>query len=106
LDNVLHLKAKVCFVVQFACTRLAFISLGGLNHVYIEFYTLESNWILVALAFIDIIWLTNLFNFLDGIDGYIRTEAIFVGDSAFILFNDSLGMLFAVVVLGFLFWNW
>ncbi len=57
-------------------------------------------------AFIGIICLTNLFNFLDGIDGYISTEVIVVDVSTFILFDDSLAILLAVMVLGFLFWNW
>jgi Fuc2NAc and GlcNAc transferase len=70
------------------------------------FFALLNSWILTPLAFIGIIWLTNLFNFLDGIDGYISTEIIFIGVVAFILFNDILALLIAVIVLGFLFWNW
>jgi UDP-N-acetylmuramyl pentapeptide phosphotransferase/UDP-N-acetylglucosamine-1-phosphate transferase len=106
LDDVLHLTAKIRFFVQFVCAGLALLFLGGLGHADLGFYTFESSWILTPLAFIGIVWLTNLFNFLDGIDGYISTEVIFVGISAFILFDDNLSLLLAVVVLGFLLWNW
>jgi UDP-N-acetylmuramyl pentapeptide phosphotransferase/UDP-N-acetylglucosamine-1-phosphate transferase len=106
LDDILHLKAKTRFFIQFLCSGLALFFLGGLNLIDLGFYSFENRWILTPLAFIGIIWFTNLFNFLDGIDGYISTEVIFIGVAAFLLFNDFTALLLAAIVLGFLFWNW
>jgi UDP-N-acetylmuramyl pentapeptide phosphotransferase/UDP-N-acetylglucosamine-1-phosphate transferase len=61
---------------------------------------------LTSFVLIAIVWLINLFNFLDGIDGYLSAEETFLGFSIFILFRDNIGLLLAASVLGFLFWNW
>ena len=53
-----------------------------------------------------IIWFINLYNFLDGINGYAGSEAVFLALAAFILFSGNHFLVLAVAVLGFLFWNW
>ncbi|MBK7710185.1 MAG: hypothetical protein IPJ37_03915 [Bacteroidales bacterium] len=58
------------------------------------------------IALVAIIWSINLFNFLDGIDGYISMEAIYIGISIFALTGDHTGLLLAFSILGFLIWNW
>jgi Fuc2NAc and GlcNAc transferase len=80
--------------------------LGGLQNLQFTIYNLQLPLLFTPLAFIAIIWSINLFNFLDGIDGYISTELIFIGISIFILTGDSIGILLAVSVGGFLIWNW
>ena len=68
----------------------------------------------LALLTVYALWLLNLFNFMDGIDGLAAAEAVFVctaaallallngGSSHFILFC----LLTAAACLGFLCWNW
>jgi Fuc2NAc and GlcNAc transferase len=72
-------------------------------------------WVCVsrAVAFIGLIWLTNLFNFMDGIDGLAGTEAVCVsGFGAVLLFLNGLpdyarlSWMLAAASLGFLVWNW
>lgn len=53
-----------------------------------------------------IVWFINLYNFLDGIDGYAGSEALFLSVAAFALFGDSVFVVLGVCVLGFLLWNW
>jgi len=53
-----------------------------------------------------IVWFINLYNFLDGIDGYAGSEAIFLSIAAFMLFGGNHFLVLAVAVLGFLVWNW
>ena len=53
-----------------------------------------------------IIWFINLYNFLDGINGYAGSEAIFLALAGFILFSGNHFLVLAVAVLGFLYWNW
>lgn len=65
------------------------------------------------LALLGIVWLTNLYNFMDGIDGLAGVEAVTVGGGAALLLGSAgqwgLALAAAVVAaaaLGFLVWNW
>jgi Fuc2NAc and GlcNAc transferase len=106
MDDLISLKPGIRFLIQFICAGLGLYFLSGLQQVDFGFATYSIAWIFTPLALIAIVWLINLFNFLDGIDGYISTEVIFIGITMLILFNDSIGLLIAIAVLGFLFWNW
>ena len=64
-------------------------------------------------AFAALVWLTNLFNFMDGIDGLAGMEAVCVsGLGAFLLLRDGLpsgaqlSLMLCAASLGFLVWNW
>jgi len=71
------------------------------------------SWLLLPAA-IYLLWMMNLFNFMDGIDGIAVSETIFVclavaalvtwrgGDASYAL----LCLLIAGAALGFLYWNW
>jgi Fuc2NAc and GlcNAc transferase len=72
-----------------------------------------GSWAIRTAEFGGLVWLTNLFNFMDGIDGLAGMEAVCV--SAFggtLLFrgglpsNSQLSWLLAAASLGFLLWNW
>jgi Fuc2NAc and GlcNAc transferase len=70
-------------------------------------------WVRRCAAFATLIWLTNLFNFMDGIDGLAGMEAVFVsGLGAFLLLCNGLlsgarlSLMLCAASLGFLIWNW
>jgi Fuc2NAc and GlcNAc transferase len=72
-----------------------------------------GSWAIRTAEFGGLVWLTNLFNFMDGIDGLAGMEAVCV--SAFggiLLFRgglpsySQLSWLLAAASLGFLLWNW
>jgi Fuc2NAc and GlcNAc transferase len=105
-DDLFNLKPFIRFLVQFLCSALALWFLGGLQNCQLSIVDFQLTFILTSLAFIAIIWSINLFNFLDGIDGYISTEVIFIGISLFALTGETLGIMLAVSVGGFLIWNW
>ncbi len=68
----------------------------------------------VCLAVAALIWSTNLFNFMDGIDGIAGSEAVFMAGAGALLnwkFGGDDGLTAAMLVLaaatlGFLIWNW
>lgn len=105
-DDVFSLKPFVRFLVQFICAALALWFLGGLQTMDYGPWTMDFILLLTPIAFFAIIWSINLFNFLDGIDGYIGSEIVFVGVAAFALTGDQIGLLLAVATFGFLIWNW
>jgi Fuc2NAc and GlcNAc transferase len=71
-------------------------------------------WILQAALVVGITWSTNLYNFMDGIDGIAGAEAVFLGaGGALLLWSAGVqpGAALACLVLGatalgFLVWNW
>jgi len=67
------------------------------------------------LAVFSLVWLVNLFNFMDGIDGLAAMEAVSVSLAAALILSWRMGLgqavagllvLFAGACLGFLIWNW
>jgi Fuc2NAc and GlcNAc transferase len=105
-DDIFNLRPGVRFLVQFLCTALALFFLSGLQNCQLSIVNCQLSMILTPLAFIAIIWSINLFNFLDGIDGYIGSEIVFIGISLFVLLGSQVGLLLIAAVTGFLFWNW
>jgi Fuc2NAc and GlcNAc transferase len=72
-----------------------------------------SGWIRRCAAFAALVWLTNLFNFMDGIDGLAGMEAVCVsGLGAVLLLRNGLpsgaqlSLMMCAATLGFLVWNW
>jgi Fuc2NAc and GlcNAc transferase len=104
LDDIFDLKPIIRILAQAFSALGALYFLGGFqllphfNHTFVV-------WILNFLFFIGIIWFINLFNFLDGIDGYASQEAILVAAGILLLSGNPIpGMLIAAVA-GFLVWN-
>ena len=64
------------------------------------------------VAIIFLLWIQNLFNFMDGIDGIVASEVIFVSFSAWFFFETKTSyealicLLIGSLALGFLFLNW
>jgi len=73
----------------------------------------ELGWVGSLIAVLGIVWVLNLFNFMDGIDGIAASEAIFVGLAGAWLTaglhtagGATLVVIFAAACGGFLVWNW
>ncbi|MDP3003111.1 MAG: glycosyltransferase family 4 protein [Bacteroidales bacterium] len=106
IDDIVTISPKFRLVVQFLCSSLAVFLLGGINSIDLGFATLHSSFLFSIAAVVGIVWFTNLFNFLDGIDGYISVEIIFICLAAFILLGLELPLFLAAATAGFLLWNW
>jgi Fuc2NAc and GlcNAc transferase len=105
VDDIQPLSSKVRLIVQSFSTILALYFLGGVNSIDFTLFQL-SGWWLNIIAFFSILWLTNLYNFLDGIDGYAGTQTIIMGLGLFLFFSNPLGLVLLVGSLGFLLFNW
>ncbi|HVN92791.1 MAG TPA: glycosyltransferase family 4 protein [Terracidiphilus sp.] len=72
-----------------------------------------GDWVGSCVAFLALVWLTNLFNFMDGIDGLAGVEAVCVSGLGAVLMlrGGSPGvaqvlLMLCAASLGFLVWNW
>ena len=106
IDDLIELSPRIRLVSQALVALLGLYFLGGFKELNIFFFHIENQIFINIFAFFMIIWFINLYNFLDGIDGYAGSEAIFLSFAGFILFRDDLFLVLSVAVLGFLFWNW
>jgi Fuc2NAc and GlcNAc transferase len=106
LDDIMNLKPGVRFLIQFLSAGLALFFLSGLQLLDFGLFSLEYRWLLIPIGIVAIIWAVNLFNFPDGIDGYISTEVIFICVAFFIFSQNDSTLILASAVIGFLIWNW
>lgn len=105
-DDLFELSAKFRLFIQALVSILGLYFLGGFESLSIGIVDIHNQIITNIFAFFMIIWFINLYNFLDGINGYAGSEAIFLALSGFLLFNDNHFLILTVSVLGFLYWNW
>lgn len=105
-DDIYELSPKVRLTSQAFVSVVGLMVLGGLDSLNFGIFVIENTIVNNIIAFIAIIWFINLYNFLDGINGYAGSEAIFLSLAGLIIFSGSHFGVLAVCVLGFLFWNW
>ena len=106
LDDLYDLSAKIRLITQVIVAVLGLYFLGGLEKIDLLIFSIENQIFTNIFAVLMIIWFINLYNFLDGIDGYAGSEAVFLGVAGFLLFNEIFYLVLVVSVLGFLLWNW
>jgi Fuc2NAc and GlcNAc transferase len=113
LDDRHRLAAWIRAAVHAVAALWAVWCLGGAPSVRIGTDALWLGWAGSALAVIGIVWLTNLYNFMDGIDGLAAGEAVVVGliGGGLAAASGAQGLALAAVALaaaagGFLVFNW
>jgi Fuc2NAc and GlcNAc transferase len=112
LDDHGHIAARWRLLGHFFAAAWALFWLGGLPAISVFGMTLAPGLIVNVLAAFYLVWLLNLYNFMDGIDGIASVEAICVCLGAAIIYLLTghsylllLPLLLACAVAGFLFWN-
>ena len=105
-DDLFELSAKLRLLVQASVSILGLYFLGGLEQIDLIAFSIDNSILTNIFAFFLIIWFINLYNFLDGIDGYAGSQAVFLGLAGYILFGDSHFLVLVSASLGFLVWNW
>lgn len=112
LDDHGHIAARWRLLGHFVGAIWALFWLSGLPPLSVFGMSLDLGWLGHALAALYLVWLLNLYNFMDGIDGIASLEAICVCIGGALLFvlsgharEAALPLLMAAAVAGFLFWN-
>ncbi|PZP13070.1 MAG: glycosyl transferase [Aliarcobacter butzleri] len=105
-DDIYELSPKLRLIIQAIVAIGGLYFLGGFETLTFGIFDIQNSIFTNIFAFFMIIWFINLYNFLDGINGYAGSEAVFLSIAGFILFGGNHFLVLAVAVLGFLYWNW
>lgn len=114
LDDHGHIPVRWRLIGHFTGAIWALFWLGGLPPLTLFGFSLDLSWLGHLLAVVYLVWLLNLYNFMDGIDGLASIEAICVslgGGLLYVLSGEArsaevfLPLVLAAAVLGFLVWN-
>ena len=115
LDDFFHIRIYLRLLVQlFSAIIIVYYFQIYNKNFEIQIYSEQSIIIIFIISIILSMWLMNLYNFMDGVDGYASTECIFVSFSAsFIAYwNNPENLLYIYIAgigaasLGFLLRNW
>jgi len=114
LDDRHSLRPAVRFTVHTCAALWALGWLGGLPPLLVGDHLVKPGAAGYVFGAVGIVWVLNLFNFMDGIDGIAATEAVFISCAAAL--TGAIGSWPAEVLVGawmlacasagFLCWNW
>jgi len=112
MDDHGHIPAAWRLMGHFAAAIAGMVIIGGLSPVSLFGMPLKLDWAGYVFGSFYLVWLLNLYNFMDGIDGLASMEAIFVCLGGALLYIVSgqidfvwLPIALALAVAGFLYWN-
>ncbi|PNA24661.1 glycosyl transferase [Pseudomonas sp. GW531-E2] len=112
LDDHGHIAARWRLLGHFSAACWVLFWLGNAPKLVILGATLDISLVTYVLAAFYIVWMLNLYNFMDGIDGLASLQAITVCLGACVIYvacgASSMvwaPALLALAVAGFLFWN-
>lgn len=112
MDDHGHIAARWRLLGHFGAAAWALFWLGGFPAIQVGGYSVDLAWGGAILAAFYLVWLLNLYNFMDGIDGIASVEAICVCLGMCLIYWAGgfeqlivLPLLLATAVAGFLFWN-
>lgn len=112
-DDCQDLSAKTRLLGHLAAAVWAVIWLGGISQLDVGFTAWDWGWLGYGVTILGIVWLLNLYNFMDGIDGIAGSETVIAAGvgGVFLLSAGADGLALTAFVLaaacvGFLLWNW
>lgn len=112
-DDHGHIAAKWRLLSHFIAAFWVLFWLGGIPVFHLLGYNVDAGWLGIVIVSFLLVWLLNLFNFMDGIDGIAASEAIIIacGSAYFSWLNGLENLSFISLILaastaGFLILNW
>jgi UDP-N-acetylmuramyl pentapeptide phosphotransferase/UDP-N-acetylglucosamine-1-phosphate transferase len=106
INDLIGLSPFFRLVIQFITSIAAFYFMGGLRPLVLPGISPNLFVLIYPLAIIGMVWFINLFNFMDGVDGFSSVEAIIICSVLFIFTWNVTTLLLISCVTGFLYWNW
>lgn len=112
MDDHGHIAARWRLLGHFSAGLWALCWLGGMPDLVLPWGTLEAGWLLGAVGLLYLVWMLNLYNFMDGIDGIASVQALTCCLGVCVAYalggqGELIGLplLLAAAVAGFLLWN-
>lgn len=112
MDDHGHIAARWRLLGHFVAAGWALFWMQGLPPITVFGFSLNLGWFGHLIGAFYLVWMLNLYNFMDGIDGIASLEAICacVGLSLIYFFSGHEALiwsplLLAMAVAGFLYWN-
>ena len=106
IDDISGLKPSIRLIVHFLTAIIAFYFLEGLRPLVLPEIHFNYNYFVYPIAIIGMVWFINLFNFMDGVDGFASVEVITICLVLFVMSWNFSTILLIACVSGFLYWNW
>lgn len=106
IDDLISISPKFRLVIQILTAVTALFFLEGFEFISNENFNLTYKLLINLVVVIGMVWFINLYNFLDGIDGYASIEAIFIALAIFLFTGNFILLVLVASTSGFLVWNW
>ncbi len=114
IDDHQHIPARWRLLAHFVGAAWGLFWLGDLSPLPLFGFSVDLGWTGTILAVFYLVWLLNLYNFMDGIDGLASIEAISVCVGGVLLSVSGTSqsdqtyvlLLLIMAVAGFLVWNY
>lgn len=106
LDDIYSIRPSYRLLFQLFSTALAVYFLGGIELPLLSNYPVWLRLMISMVLVLGGIWFINLYNFLDGTDGYASLEAIFVSLGLMVFSGSEISLILIAATTGFLCWNW
>lgn len=112
LDDRRGLAASTRLLAHVAAAAWTVAWLQGMPYLTVGAWAVHLGLPGALLAVLGVVWATNLYNFMDGIDGLAAAEAIVAGLAGALLLAPRepslalVALLIAAAAGGFLVWNW
>jgi len=113
-DDKYSLSAKFRLLVQILIATVSVFAFGWVSQIHsVKVFAVQLHWFGPLLTVIGLVWMANLYNFMDGLDGLAASQTIVSSLTLafwFYMFGDmylSLILLtLSALSYGFLLWNW
>lgn len=112
-DDIQNLSRKVRVLVHIIAGVVSLSFLSELPEIVIFNLYLNNQILLFPFYTVVLVWLLNLYNFMDGIDGIASVEAIavLIGASLILVLHGDFNtpkvfLVLSSTISGFLIWNW
>ncbi len=106
IDDLIDIKPIIRLFVHFVVVISAFVFLNGIRPFILPHIEINYLYITYPLAIVGMVWFINLYNFMDGINGFVSIEAITIALFMYSFTFNAVNLILIVAVLGFFFWNW
>lgn len=113
-DDVNNLSPRVRFLAQLIFASLAVFYWGGISELTLSNnISIQLSWLGYIVTILGIVWVANLYNFMDGMDGLAASQAIVAAITLAFWFNavgdiglSLTNLILAAACYGFIQCNW